>query len=830
MRYKAYGFTAALLLASTATLPLAADAFAASAAVNPELWPASKSPAALTDAATEAKIDALIARMSIEQKVGQLVQGDISTITPKDLERYPLGSIFAGGNSGPYGNERASGADWAKLVSEFREVSARPAENGVAIPIIFGVDAVHGHNNIPNATLFPHNVGLGAAHDVKLIERIGAVTAKEIAASGIEWTFAPSVSVPQDVRWGRSYEGYSSDPDLVASYSAAMIRGLQGQLKSGKILPRDKVAATVKHYLGDGGTTNGKDQGDTAISEAELARIHAPGYPAAIDAGTLTVMASFNSWNGTKSHGHKGLLTDVLKGRMGFEGFVVGDWNGHAQVEGCTVTDCRQTIMAGLDMVMAPDSWQGLYESLLVQAKDGRLPMARVDDAVRRILRVKYKLGLMDAGFGNRGDLEALGAPAHLAVAREAVSKSLVLLKNNGSLLPIKAGANVLVAGPAADSMAMQSGGWTVSWQGTDVTHADFTNGQTIWEGLNQAVQENGGKATLSVDGSFDAKPDVAIVVFGEEPYAEFQGDVPTLDYQPGDAKDLETLKKLKAAGIPVVAVYLSGRPMFVNPELNAADAFVAAWLPGSQGAGVADVLVANRKGKTVRPFTGKLSFAWPKDAVSPLKDPLFPVGYGLTYKDKVSLAALPEDLGIDLAASLNLDTYFAGGRARAPWTLTLVDDGGQRPVGQAAIASPNGRIASRSVDVRAQEDGKSLTWSGDAAAWLHGPAANMKPMVDADRSLLIEWRIDAKNDQPVTLEFGGVKVDLTSAVMAAPLGSVSQVHVALRCFADAGADMQRIAYPVMLNAKSGFSATLLTAAVDRDSRTVAASCPPLVK
>jgi beta-glucosidase len=832
LRRQALAMTTALLLAGTANISIAAEAKSdqqpASVVMNPEIWPQSKSPAALTDAATEAKIDALLARMSVEQKVGQLVQGDISTITPEDLKTYPLGSILAGGNSGPYGNERAGAADWAKLVSEFRAVSAEPAANGVAIPIIFGVDAVHGHNNIPGATLFPHNVGLGAAHDAELIERIGAVTAKEIAASGIEWTFAPSVSVPQDGRWGRAYEGYSSEPTLVATYSAAMVRGLQGELKSGEILPPQKVAATVKHYLGDGGTTAGKDQGDTAVSEAELARIHAPGYPAAIDAGTLTVMASFNSWNGGKSHGHKGLLTDILKGRMGFDGFVVGDWNGHGQVEGCTITDCRQTIMAGLDMVMAPDSWK--YLSLVEQAKDGRLPMARVDDAVRRILRVKYKLGLMDAGFGHRGDVDAVGAPDNLAVAREAVSKSLVLLKNNGSVLPIKAGANVLVAGPGADSMAMQSGGWTISWQGTDVTREDFPNGQTIWDGLRQAITENGGKATLSADGSYEQKPDVAVVVFGEEPYAEFQGDVPTLDYQPGDAKDLETLKALKAAGIPVVAVFLSGRPMFTNPEINAADAFVAAWLPGSQGAGVADVLVANRKGKTVRPFTGTLSFPWPADARSPIKDPQFPLGYGLTYKKKSKIGALPEDLGIDLASSLNIDTYFAAGRARSPWTLTLVDDGGQRIVGSPAITSPNGRVSARSVDVRVQEDGKALAWTGQGAAWLHGPAANMKPLVDADRSLVIEWRVDAKNSQPVTLEFGGVRVDLTSRVAALPVGEVSQIQVALRCFADAGADMQRVAYPLMLNADAGFAATLLTAAVDRDSRTLAGACPAVIK
>ncbi|MGQ2931384.1 MAG: glycoside hydrolase family 3 protein, partial [Sphingopyxis sp.] len=549
--------------------------------------------------------------MTIEQKVGQLVQADISTITPKDLETYPLGSILAGGNSGPNGNERSSAADWAKLVGEFRAVSLKPQANGVAIPIIFGVDAVHGHNNIPGATLFPHNIALGATRDPELIQRIGAVTAAEIAGSGIEWTFAPTLAVPQDLRWGRSYEGYAADPRLVADYAKAMVIGLQGQLVAGKVVGKAHVAATAKHFLADGGTDGGRDQGDARGDERELIAKHAMGYPAAIDAGTLTVMASFSSWQGVKHHGNKGLLTDALKKKMGFDGFVVGDWNGHGQVAGCSVTDCPASINAGLDMFMAPDSWKGLYETTVKQAKDGTISAARLDDAVRRILRVKYKLGRFDADHGGRGDFAAVGAPAHLAVAREAVAKSLVLLKNNGGVLPIKAGARVLVTGPGADNMAMQSGGWTISWQGTDVTHADFPNGQTIWEGLQKAVGEAGGTAALSKDGSFKDKPDVAIVVFGEEPYAEFQGDVSTLDYQPNEATDLATLRKLKTAGIPVVALFLSGRPMFTNPEINAADAFVAGWLPGSQGAGVADVLVAGKTGKPARGFTGVLPFAW---------------------------------------------------------------------------------------------------------------------------------------------------------------------------------------------------------------------------
>ena len=827
MRRQAMVMATALLLAGTpAATAQTTDKEAAK--VHPELWPAAKSPAAISDAKTEARIDALIKKMTVEQKVGQLVQADISTITPKDLETYPLGSILAGGNSGPNGNERSTAADWAKLVGDFRAVSMRPQANGVAIPIIFGVDAVHGHNNVPGATLFPHNIGLGAARDPELIQRIGAVTAAEIAGSGIEWTFAPTLAVPQDLRWGRSYEGYASDPKLIAEYAKAMVIGLQGPLVAGRTVGPQHVAATAKHFLADGGTFEGKDQGDAKVDEKELIAKHAMGYPAAIDAGALTVMASFSSWQGVKHHGNKGLLTDALKDKMGFAGFVVGDWNGHGQVAGCSVTDCAQSINAGLDMFMAPDSWKGLYESTLKHAKDGTISAARLDDAVRRILRVKYKLGLFPEGHVDRSVVKAVGTPEHLAVAREAVAKSLVLLKNNGSVLPIKPGARVLVTGPAADSMAIQSGGWTISWQGTDVTHADFPNGQTIWEALNKSVRDAGGVATLSEGGVYKEKPDVAIVVFGEAPYAEFQGDVATLDYQPSEATDLATLKKLKAAGIPVVALFLSGRPMFTNPEINAADAFVAGWLPGSQGAGVADVLVAGKDGKTPRAFTGTLPFAWPADARSPVEKPQFAVGYGLKYGANTTVPQLSEELGVDIAAALNVENFFSGGRARAPWVLTVTDAGGARPVESGPVSSPGGLIAARSVDVRAQEDGKSFVWTGPAALHLSGPYADLSRQLNNSFALRVEWRVDAIGSAPVSLALGGKAFDISALVKAAPKGQVSTIKVPLRCFADAGANLRQVDYAVSIQSDKGFAATLLNTNVESVGENL--PCPPAVK
>ena len=795
-----------------------------SATADPSVWPRAGSPAALSDARTEARISGLLARMTIEQKVGQTIQADISAITPADLARYPLGSILAGGNSGPNGNERASPAEWRALVNAFREESLRPGPGKVPIPILFGVDAVHGHSNVPGATVFPHNIGLGAARDADLVRRIGAATAAEVAATGIDWTFAPTLAVPRDPRWGRTYEGYGEEPELIRRYAGAMTLGLQGELVPGRPLAGDRIASTAKHFLADGGTSGGKDQGDAVLPERELVRVHAQGYPPAINAGALTVMASFSGWNGVKHHGNASLLTDVLKVRMGFEGLVVGDWNGHGQIPGCTNTSCAAALSAGIDLFMAPESWKGLFDSLVADVRAGKVPMARLDDAVRRNLRVKAKLGLLDDARGRAPDVAMVGAPQHLALAREAVAKSLVLLKNQGSVLPIKPGARVLVAGDGADNLGKQAGGWTITWQGTGTTPADFPNGRSIFAGIADAVRAAGGTATLSRDGTFAERPDVAVVVYGEDPYAEFQGDVPTLDYQPSGAADLALLRKLKAAGIPVVSVFLSGRPMWTNPEINASDAFVAAWLPGSQGDGVADVLVAGRNGKPKRDFTGKLSFSWPRTAASPVQDPLFPYGYGLSYRDRSRVPVLSEAPGVDIAAALNVERYFAAGRALAPWSLTISDSGGARPVESAAAASPTGVLAVRSVDLAAQEDAKQFVWngSGQGTVSLSGPAADLSRQRDNGLALAVDWRVDIAPASRVVLSFGDQPVDITDAVRAAPLGRVATTRVPLRCFARA--DIARIGFPFSLATEGAFGVTV--AHVRLEPISSAGTCP----
>jgi beta-glucosidase len=744
--------------------------------------------------------------MTLEQKVGQMIQADISAITPADLARYPLGSILAGGNSGPFGDERADAATWGRQVAAFREASRT---SGAGVPILFGVDAVHGHSNLPGATIFPHNIGLGAANDAALVARIGAVTASEVAASGIEWTFAPTLAVPQDLRWGRSYEGYAADPSLVARYATAMILGLQGKLEAGQPIAADKVAATAKHFLADGGTTEGKDQGDAPISESALVSIHAQGYPAAINAGALTVMASFSSWHGVKHHGNQSLLTDVLKHRMGFAGLVVGDWNGHGQVPGCTVTDCAASFNAGLDLAMAPDSWKGLFDATLRDARNGTIPLSRVDDAVTRILRVKAKIGLLDTTTVHRGAPALVGAPEHLAVAREAVAKSLVLLKNNGAVLPLRPGGRVLVTGPGADNMAMQAGGWTVTWQGADTRAEDFPNGHTIGSALVSAVAEAGGQATISKDGKWTSKPDVAVVVYGEQPYAEYQGDMPNLAFRALGGEQ-ELIARLKSQGIKIVSVFLSGRPMFTGAQINASDAFVAAWLPGTQGSGVADVLVARRDGAAPRDFTGRLPFAWPENARSPITASLFPAGYGLHYGHSENLKAVNEDPRIDLVASASEDTYLTHGAAPSPWSIGL-----------------DNVVTSRTADLAAQEDARQFSWAGSGSMVIEGPPVNVTRQLDGSFALLLDWRLDNLTSEPVTLAFAGGTLDVSALLRSATQSTRLETRIPLRCFQSVGADLKSVRAPVRITATKGFVVTLRSAKLEPQG--AMSSCPPKI-
>lgn len=790
------------------------DRAAAAATTDKDPWPEVTWPLA-ADPALEKRITDLMAGMTVEEKVGQLVQGDIASVTPDDVRRYRLGSILAGGNSDPGGRYDASPAEWLALADAFYDASMDTSKGGKAIPLLFGIDAVHGQSNIVGATLFPHNIGLGATRNPELLRQIGGITALETRVTGMEWTFAPTVAVPQDDRWGRTYEGYSESPDVVASYAAAMVEGLQGRVGTPEFLDGRHVIASVKHFLGDGGTTDGKDQGDTRISESDLVRIHAAGYPPAIAAGAQTAMASFNSVNGEKMHGHRHYLTDVLKGRMNFGGFVVGDWNGHGQVKGCTTTDCPATIIAGLDMAMASDSWKGFYETTLAAVKDGRITPQRLDDAVRRILRVKFRLGLFEAGRPSTravgGQFALIGAPAHRAVARQAVRESLVLLKNQNGLLPLSPKQRILVAGDGADDVGKQAGGWTLNWQGTGTTRKDFPNADTIYEGIARQARAAGGEAVLAVDGRYAVKPDVAVVVFGEDPYAEFQGDRPTLAYEPGNETDLALLKRLKAEGIPVVAVFLSGRPLWVNREINAADAFVAAWLPGSEGAGIADVLLRGSDGRVQHDFKGKLSYSWPRTATQYANnvgqkdyDPLFAFGFGLTYADNGDLAALPEASGVTGNEGAT-GVFFARGDAGPGMALRLEQAAGQGlTVTRVPDALPGDRLKITGVDHLAQEDGRRLAWSGNgeaAAALQSHTAMDLRRESNGDLMLLTTLRVDAAPKGEAWLSVGcgvgcSARIAIGPALAALPQGQWKRVGVPLKCLAKAGATLDAIDRP----------------------------------
>jgi len=629
----------------------AAASVVAASEVDPQRWP--KLAAALArNAELEARIDRLLARMTPAQKVGQLVQADIGSIAPDDLRHYPLGSILNGGDSAPHGDKLASPSEWLTLADRFYDAAVgNPADPGV--PVLWGTDAVHGHSNIPAATIFPHNIALGATRDPQLIRRIGEITALEVRVTGLDWAFCPTVAVVRDARWGRTYESYSENPRLVREAAAAMVTGLQGEPGTPQFLDAAHVLATPKHFLGDGGTSAGRDQGDNPATESALRDIDAAGFLGALAAGAQTIMVSYSSWRGAKMHGNRALLTEVLKGRLGFDGLLIGDWNGHAQLPGCSATSCAAAVNAGIDVLMAPTDWRALHENILAQQRSGLISQARLDDAVRRVLRVKLRARLDREGRPSSrpfsGQYQLLGSPEHRAVARQAVRESLVLLKNRHHLLPLSAHARVLVAGDAADSIARQSGGWTIDWQGTE-PNAAFPHGETIYAGIAHCVAAGGGSATLSPDGRFAERPDVAVVVFGEHPYAESAGDLGTLEYGVGDKHDLALLRRLRAAQLPVVAVFLSGRPLWVNAELNAADAFVAAWLPGPEGGGVADVLFRAADGRVRYDFHGRLPFSWPRSPRPPAVDdrggepPLFRFGYGLTYRVDGEVPRLPED------------------------------------------------------------------------------------------------------------------------------------------------------------------------------------------
>ena len=617
------------LLAGAAALCLAAPALAQDGSLSD--WPHVTS-AIAKDPAMEAKIAAMVARMSLRDKVAQMTQVEIKTVTPADIKQYQFGSVLNGGGSWPNMDKHATVRDWVKMADSFDAVSK--------IPLLWGTDAVHGHSNVFGATLFPHNIGLGAAHDPELVGEVAAATAKAVRATGVNWAFAPTLAIVQDERWGRAYESFSSDPLLARDYAAAYVKGMQGDLRH-----PGNIVATAKHYMGDGGTKDGIDQGINEHDEAFMINDQAQGYYGAIGAGVQTVMASYSSWNDVaaghdygKMHGDTYLLTDVLKNKIGFDGFVVSDWNAISQIPGCTNDHCPQAINAGIDMVMVPFDWAKFIDNTVADVQSGAIPEARIDDAVTRILRVKMRAHLWGAKPSANPYAGKVSALLARDLGRRAVAESLVLMKNEHGALPLKAGMKILVVGKNADNIADQSGGWTITWQGTGNTNADYPNADSVLTAIKAA--DGAANVTYSETGTdVDVSQyDAVIAVIGETPYAEGKGDIKpgqSLAHTSRHPEDLAVLQAVSGKGKPVITVFESGRTVHANDLINASDAFVAAWLPGSEGKGVTDVLFGQKD------FRGSLSFAWPGTAC-PGGQTLFPLGYGLSYAKPAEVTTLP--------------------------------------------------------------------------------------------------------------------------------------------------------------------------------------------
>ncbi|MEI5907065.1 glycoside hydrolase family 3 N-terminal domain-containing protein [Bacillus spongiae] len=571
------------------------------------------------NASVPERVSDLLSKMTLEEKIGQMTQVDRNFLrSEEDIAKYYLGSLLSGGGSSPAPNTPES---WANMYDRYQSISlTTPLE----IPLIYGIDAVHGNNNVYGSTIFPHNIGLGAARNPELMKRIGEATAKEVAGTGINWTFAPCLCVARDERWGRTYESYGENPEIASSYST-IIEGLQGT----NLTDSSSILATAKHWVGDGGTIGGDDQGDTQLSEQELRDIHIAPFIDAIEKGVGSVMISYSSWNGEKLHGHDYLITDVLKQELGFSGFVVSDWAAIDQLPGDYASDVRDSINAGIDMVMVPEDYITFISTLRNEVNEGNISMSRIDDAVSRILTKKFELGLFEDPYTDRTYTPTIGSEEHRDIARDAVRQSLVLLKNEKEILPLSKDLNkIFVAGKNANNIGNQSGGWTISWQGSS---GDITPGTTILEGIKNVASENT-EVTFNERGvGINSSYDVAIVVVGEKPYAEGQGDRPNgLGL---DRTDITTLNQIKRSGVPIVVISVSGRPLVMTDQLSDWNALIQAWLPGTEGDGVADVLFGDYN------FTGTLPISWPRSEEQlPMNigdenyDPLFPYGFGLTY------------------------------------------------------------------------------------------------------------------------------------------------------------------------------------------------------
>jgi beta-glucosidase len=804
------------LAVATALALAASRAYTAPAPAQPlTSWPHLKS-AIAPDAKIEARVREIVGSMTLAQKIGQMTQAELKSVTPDDVRNYYLGSVLNGGGSWPHNDKHARVADWLELAEAFYDASMA-TDMAIKVPMIWGTDAVHGHNNVFGATMFPHNIGLGAARDPALVRAIGAATGKAVRATGIAWVFGPTVAVVRDDRWGRTYEGFSEDPRIVRQLAGPYVTGLQGALHDDA-----NAIASIKHFMGDGGTESGVNMGVTKASERDMMNIHAQGYYSGIEAGAQTVMASFNAWNDVAAgrdhgrvHGSHTVLTEILKEMMGFDGFVVSDWNGIADVPGCRKDSCAQAINAGIDMVMVPEEWKAFIANTIRDVEAGRIPLARIDDAVSRIVRVKLRAGVFDKTPSQSAWAGKDDALLAKELGRRAVRESLVLLKNEGPALPLASGRRILVVGKAADSMANQTGGWALTWQGTANTNADFPNAETILAGLKVA----GADVTYSADAADvdPAKFDAVIAVIGEAPYAEGDGDIPavlTLRHSSRYPEDLAVLQKVHGKGKPVVTVFLSGRPLWVNDLLNLSDTFIAAWLPGTEGKGVADLLVAGKGAKPYE-FTGRLSYSWPKSVCqTPLNvgdrgyAPLFAYGYGLRRGERSHLGRL--DAAYPAGGCGISDRYPVYGPAdRASFPLRIRSGTNVQALG--ADLNATTRLPGITVtiaQVRAQQDAKLVTWTGPATFEAHGRKPLALPAALADKGLLrFDTIVQAAPAGKVSIAMGSAALDATRLFTRLANKGAQSVAIPVACFRARGASATAADTPFSITSDGPFAA-----------------------
>ncbi|TBR43556.1 glycoside hydrolase family 3 protein [Marinomonas agarivorans] len=845
-------------------------------------WPQTHSIIA-PDPTIEAEVQRLLSLMTLEEKIGQMIQPEIFSVTPEEAKQYKLGSILNGAGGWPNEDKHCSVTTWATTIDQYWQAVRDAFEDRpFTIPLLWGTDAVHGHNNVYGATVFPHNIGLGATNDPELIERIGRATAKEIAATGIDWTFAPTVTTPRDIRWGRHYEGYSEDPELVERYARSMVKGLQGSTTN-NLRSEQYILSNVKHWLGDGGTQQGIDRGVNGYTESELLNIHSHGYISALNAGAQIVMVSFNSWqndanyglsltnlalplaNSTqpltynyKVHGSHYLNTVVLKKKLGFDGIVITDWDGHAEVTGSSFTNANYSVRSGVDIVMVAsgsENWQTVYQNLIKGVQQGEIPQERIDDAVRRILRVKMRAGLWEKGkpsnrfYAKKPDI--VGCTEHTLLAREAVRKSLVLLKNQHGILPLSRQQPLLVTGSAVNDITKQTGGWTLSWQATDNHLDDFPNADTLLGALTNEMGAD--KLTYDPDLSrleehtnqHGAEEKTALVVIGEDAYAEMRGDIkpwrPAIFslLKPSYKMDLERIQTLKNAGFKVITLFYSGRPLGVNQELSLSDAFVAAWLPGTQALGITDVILRDKHGHIHHDFQGKLAYSWPaypfsyainrpllhmpKHAIPEQEQqaggndtPLFPYGYGMTYH-----TAAEEHLPLN-----QLDLTYHDQRPTLPpatRSLLLMDGkhtydyepritGRSSWSGEPLVTIDEDRIQTGGRGCLKNDSEKGHVFEIEYFGYdfyfhlqpVDCLAENLSGYLSAEACLTMTLKVIRPPEDAIFLanhnEYPNQPaLDISDQLRACPINTWSEVTVPLNALADIGCDFKSVSSPFML-------------------------------